>query len=971
MRHNERIQQATARLSDDFLVPPKKAVENSILALLFGGTLKRGIPQASFTNFFVLLRGDSRCRWSVTLALIGFLLVAPVLLCAQPLSGLRENLYAAWMREGASRERAGNWQAAAILYRRALEYRPGDKEATWRLARCLVKTGDEAGAAKLLRGLLAHDPGHAEAALLLGQVLIRKGKAAEAAAVLQTALKLRPADKHLLAETGRAWLAAGRAGRALLHLQKVQGEGAEANLLLGLCYLALNKPEAAERPLRAAVAGGAGPQAALALAEVYLSQKRWLEVVALTQPVTAKYPKNWRAWWLLGEGYLGLADVAGASEAFVKAVATVPQDQKRPAWLRAAKMALGAALPEIVLKLAPAAPAQGDPEILALQAVAAESLSRWALAAQTWEQAARTKPSLLSNAGRCWLAAGNRDRALRCLDRLSASDPAALQQAARLALASSRPEAAEKYLRQLLALRPADRELHLALAELLLRMGRRAAAARQAHEALPKDADAWRLIARICEAADMPQAAAAAALRAWNARRGLPEAELAARLLRRCGAWDDLAALLAEVSSFSDCLRLEVAHLALHRGRAGEALKALGMLAGAEAEALRAEAYLRAGQGQEAVAALARAWDAAGADRTKLAWLLRRLAPDAQARKRATELASQLALRDDCPPELVGALTHLLTAEFGVEQVPRRLAALARLPRASLALTEAAAKSLMQAGAVAEALPLVFARLQNTKDSRTRLRLLALAGRVCLTAGDIPGAAHYLSDVAAAKNQPAVLARLVQVKHSHRVDGELKAAMDSLARAWSEGAPDAEALFAFMQATCTDAELLAWARQYQGTKGDVALVQARTALALDDLPTALSRLREAAQTRPLQRLSVRCLLAAGRWVEAEPLVAALLQEAPEATDYLLAGDVAAASDDWVNAAWWYAFAAARGAANEASLAAGKLAAAADRAGMAAATREWLLEAAAEALPATERERAVAALREALKLPPPQ
>lgn len=872
------------------------------------------------------------------------------------------------MREGIARERTGNWQAAAVLYRRALEYRPGDEEATWRLARCLVKTGDESSAAELLRGLIAREPGHAEAALLLGQVLIRKGKAAEAAEVLETALKSRPADPRLLLESGRAWLAAGRAQRALPHLQKVRDQGAEASLLLGLCYLALNKPDAAEGPLRAAVAAGAGPQAALALAEVYLSQKRWLDVVVLTRPLAAKNPKNWRAWWLLGEGYLGLADVAGASDAFSRAVATSSPDQRRTVWLRAAKTAMGADLPEIVLKLATAAPTPGDAEILALQAQAAERLLRWAIAAEVWERAAQTKPSLLADAARCWLAAGRQARALRCLDRLGASDPAALQQAARLALATGQPAAAEKYLRRLLALRPADRELHLALAELLARTDQGAAAARQAHEALPKDADAWRLIARIYEAAGMPHAAAAAAVRAWKARPGLPEAELAARLLRRSGAWNDLAAILGKATTFSDALRIEVAYLALHEGAPAEALKALGKAAGAEFEALRAEAYFKLGKGSEGLACVAKAWEAPSADRPRIAYLLQSAPLDTQTRKDAIELATRWALRDDCPPEAVDALLRLLAADFGEAQMPQRVAVLARLPKASLALTQAAVRRLVEAGSAAEALAIIAAKLRGVKDAEARSRLSALAGWVCLSVGDVRGAAAHLGRAAASKKQPNVLARLVLLQHSGKADEALRAALDALARAWAEGAPDAEALVGFMRAACTPGDFLAWARQYQGDRADVALVQAEAARAAGDLTKAITLLRDAPQTRPVQRLYVESLVSAGRAAEAEPTVAALLRSMPQAADYALAGDVAAAGGDWSNAAWWYALALARAGATGAPDLAAKLGNAADRAGMDNTARQWLAQAATEALPAADRDSAEARLREALKLP---
>ena len=902
-------------------------------------------------------------------AFVGLLVAVGVALSAQSLPGLRNDLYAAWMRDGMAREQAGAWQAAAICYRRALEYRPQDPGATWRLAQCLARAGEAGGAAKLLRELLARAPGHPEASLLLARLLLNKGKAAEAAGVLEAALKMRPLDERLLVETGRAWLAAGRAEKALPHLRKVETSGsAEASFLLGRCYLALNRPDAAEGPLRAAVAAGAGLPAAVALAEACLLQKRWLEVVALVQPLTASNPKNWRAWWLLGEGYLGLADVAGASEALSKAALAAPPQQKRTAWLKAAKMALGAGLPEIVLQIAPAAPRPLDAEVLSLQARAAEGLSRWQEAAAAWEQAAANKPALLGNAARCWLQAGNQARALRCLDRLGATDPAALQEAARLALASGQPAAAQKYLRQLLALRPDAAELHFALAELLSRTGQLAVAARQAHEAPSRDADTWRLLAKLYEAADMPQAAAAAALRAWRASRKLSEAECAAQLLRRCGRWSDLADLLGEVNNFSETLRMEIAHLALHENRPADALKALGSSGGAQGEALRAEAHLHAGQAPEALAALARAWDAQGADRPALARLLRRVPFDGDTRNQALELATKWALRPDCPQDLADTLAQLLTAEFGEAQMARRMAAIARLPKASFALTQAAVQSLVKVRAATEALSLIAAKLQSAKDADTRAQLLALAARACLAAGDVPGAADYLARAAAIKNHPAVLARLTLIEHSSKADQRLTVALDSLARAWAEGTSDAQALADFMHAACTEPELLAWARQYTGARAEVALVKAQAALATGNVTLALSQLRDAPQTRPVRRLYVHGLLSAGRAPEAEVLVADLLRGDLEATDCALAGDVAAAGDDWANAAWWYGFALARSDADKSSDLAAKLSTAADRAELDVTARRWLAEAATETAPAPDREGAVARLRQALTLP---
>jgi hypothetical protein len=120
----------------------------------------------------------------------------------------------------------------------------------------------------------------------------------------------------------------------------------------------------------------------------------------------------------------------------------------------------------VVVAVVEAAPVARDSELAAYQAQAQESLGRWRAAAQGWALAASSRPELLARAAACWVQAGEPQRALEALRAVGARQPLAGRQAVRLALALGQRGVAKELLRRLLAVRLADAQLHLMLAQL-------------------------------------------------------------------------------------------------------------------------------------------------------------------------------------------------------------------------------------------------------------------------------------------------------------------------------------------------------------------------------------------------------------------------------------------------------------------------------------------------------------------------
>lgn len=830
----------------------------------------------------------------------------------QPVEGLRADLYEVWLREGDKRRQAGKWQPAADCYRRALEYAPEGVEGLFGLSYCLARLGKVAEAEGHLRRLLKLRPSHRDAALLMARLLRAHAPPDQALSILGPAIRAKPDDPELNTEVGSALLASGEPAKALAFLQRALeagNNGYRTNLLLGRCYMALSKPLEAEKYLKQALRfNPAAIEPLIYLLDTFLAAGRWLEVETLARSAAKRHGDDWRIWWRLGEAGLKLAEPETAAEGLARAVALAPAEERRTLALRAAKAALAADVPEAALAALQQSPAR-DAETLAYTARAHEALRHARDAAKAWQAAGQLRPDLLAHAARCWLAAGERERALKCLIAVGQTDARALRQAIELALELNKADEAERHLRRLLASHPDDSSARLLLARLALRQGDVARAALLAREecgAAP--AEAWHTLGAVYAAAGLESAGVAAYLRAWHAGHDIRDLEAAAELARQSQRWHLLAKIIAEADALSDALRVEIGWLALREGRPQAALAAVRRVAGDSADRVRALAEGAARPVGRAAGAPA----IAGPHAAELADIAGCLAAkDPAVREKAAASLARLLSSSQDHARLLRALDDVLRDRFGSARV-EKWADLARTKEAPLAVVAMAGEQLAASAGPEAAMALVQGKLKGASTARLRLGLLGLGARLALESGRIAMGIDMLSDAAALRQQPVIVSRLAVLKHLDRLRPDAKAALLRLARAWECGEGEGAAMLAFLTAVASEAETAAWLAGYRSEAEDTNLLQARFALARGEAEVAVTKARQAKPCPSALGCEVAALLKLGRAAEAEAPLTKLLRAAPGPMAFFLAGEVAAAREDWASALWWYARAVASG-----------------------------------------------------------
>jgi tetratricopeptide (TPR) repeat protein len=169
------------------------------------------------------------------------------------------------------------------------------------------------------------DPSYAAPRILLGASLLALGRAAEATTVLEGAVRLVPREPLARQQLARAYERAGnllavveqyrklrelapddpetayQLGRAYLalsawsldHLREVNPGSARLHQALGHNYRVQGKPEMAEQAFRrAAEADPTLPEVHLALAQLYVEQKRWAEARTEIERERALVPES-------------------------------------------------------------------------------------------------------------------------------------------------------------------------------------------------------------------------------------------------------------------------------------------------------------------------------------------------------------------------------------------------------------------------------------------------------------------------------------------------------------------------------------------------------------------------------------------------------------------------------------------------------------------------------------------------------
>jgi putative PEP-CTERM system TPR-repeat lipoprotein len=142
----------------------------------------------------------------------------------------------------------GDRAAAKAAFRKALEVKPDDRNASRQLAAIAVTENAFDEGRKYLQNILSRHPGDVEFLIFMSQLETRAGRPRESLAQLEEALRTNPNSKLALVTVARVYLLTGEARKASELLQaEMQKSGADAGMLeiLGRAQLALGQPDLA------------------------------------------------------------------------------------------------------------------------------------------------------------------------------------------------------------------------------------------------------------------------------------------------------------------------------------------------------------------------------------------------------------------------------------------------------------------------------------------------------------------------------------------------------------------------------------------------------------------------------------------------------------------------------------------------------------------------------------------------------
>jgi Tfp pilus assembly protein PilF len=232
---------------------------------------------------------------------------------------------------GLSAEALGKRDVAERAYRKASEIDPSLAEAHNNLGLLLRDGGDMEGALAALRRAVQADPKLASAQANLALALEDARRPEEAEPAYKKAVALAPDDPMLRANYGLFLLGRGQSEAAtqelLAGLARAKGDRA-ALLALGNGLRRAQKPDAAVRALREAIAAGDGQPTPALLSELSLAQNAAGDgagAKASLEEVLRIAPKYATAHYLLGSLLAGEGDFKGAAQHYKRCLELEPQ----------------------------------------------------------------------------------------------------------------------------------------------------------------------------------------------------------------------------------------------------------------------------------------------------------------------------------------------------------------------------------------------------------------------------------------------------------------------------------------------------------------------------------------------------------------------------------------------------------------------------------------------------------------------
>lgn len=225
------------------------------------------------------------------------------------------------------------FQALILLVSFIAHERAGADQDLLEQARDYLRKGEPKAAVIQLKNLLQDNPENADARVLIGESYLMLGDGPSAAKELEKARDLGVSRDRWAVPLARAYLLQDKPKAILEQIEPkddlTETIRAQVHGIRGLAHLALNQPEQAKESFDAALKLDAkASDALLGLAMLEIQGKQYKKAVEYAARAVAADAKSVGAWVVLGETKRLDGDLAGAAEAFTKALEVQPFDAR-------------------------------------------------------------------------------------------------------------------------------------------------------------------------------------------------------------------------------------------------------------------------------------------------------------------------------------------------------------------------------------------------------------------------------------------------------------------------------------------------------------------------------------------------------------------------------------------------------------------------------------------------------------------
>ncbi len=388
-----------------------------------------------------------------------------------------------WLEVGIKEAERGDYQSAIRTINKALELDPRLQSAYYNLGFIYYQAGKPQQAVNYYYEALKLDPGDLDSRRGLGLAYTAQKKWSHAAAVFADLLEMTPDDSEVAIQLGRTYLEMGQPEKAIGSLQKATALAPKnplAHLYLGRALMATRQFDQAQQHLiRARELKPDSEQIKLELLNLYVESGQFLSAQPLAEELIAKHPDSEQLLQAQIKIYDGLGLKREKREAQEALLAHLPKQQALAARVQLVEEYLAEgrweqALPHIK------ALHEAQPENPAFIATLARCYLRTSQGDKAFEvlqeglEASPDQPELATMLGDLYVGRHQFEQALEAYRQALAAHRdylPALQAAIQVSRELGRSEQLLPWLRRLAAIKPADWDARMMLADQLASRG--------------------------------------------------------------------------------------------------------------------------------------------------------------------------------------------------------------------------------------------------------------------------------------------------------------------------------------------------------------------------------------------------------------------------------------------------------------------------------------------------------------------